>query len=57
MTDAPFVAMGAAAPVALWSQYSSFFWQRHPGCIFIVSIDCAKVKMSTHLLIACGGTI
>ena len=57
MTDAPFVAMGAAAPVALWSQYSSFFWQRHPGCIYIVSIDCAKVKMSTHLLIACGGTI
>ena len=38
----------AAAPVALWSQYSSFFWKMNPGTIYMVSPARSKVTMSPN---------
>ena len=38
----------AAAPVALWSQYSSFFWTNKSRPIYMVSPACSKVTMSPN---------
>ena len=45
MIDAPFAAIGVAAPVALWPQYSSFFWKMNPGTIYLMSPARSKVTI------------